>query len=288
MAKVGFFRCDRSTFDTLKTNGNLVDGAIYFITDEGCLEQAYDTGTSIGSKVYGKHVQLLPDNYSFETNPGRSGVLYICDGQGKLYDSTDGWQTVFDATVVDVVQDGNSYAVSSNAVYDYLTTNYPKSAAGGQGEGGKIPVLDANGQIPANMIPSLALSEYIGNVTSSSNLTTLSTAQKGDWATVYDSSNPDASDRGSYILAGTGVYSVASNWVLMADHVEAITVDASFVTGSTNPVSSSAIQTALAGKISNPTSSAVTSGSEKYLKATNTSGTITLSWVDPLSWTDLP
>lgn len=267
MANVKFFNCAEETFLTLKSNGNLTEGALYFINDTGTIVRA--TGSS-NTVAYGKHVEFLASNYDFANNTGKEGVLYICNGAAKLWDGS-AWQTVFQSTVATTVENGNSNAVSSDAVYDYLTTNYTKGKASGN-----IPVLDVNGKLDTDVIPALALNHYIDTVSSKSSLTSLSTAQKGDWAKVVGSST--ASENGTYIL--NGAYDTASNWILMADSVDTVTVDASITSNSSNPVQSSAIYTALAGKIDIPASG----DSGKFLCA-GSSGTY--SWTNPLEWQDL-
>ena len=267
MANVKFNNCTEEVFASLKSNGNLTEGALYFINDTGTIVRATGTSTSV---QYGKHVEFLPSNYDFSSNAGKEGILYICNGAGKMY-SGSSWTTVFQTTVTDTVENGNSNPVSSDAVYDYLTTNYTKGKASGN-----IPVLDANGKLDTDVIPALALNHYIDTVSSKSALTGLSTAQKGDWAKVVGSST--ASENGTYIL--NGAYDTAANWILMADSVDTVTVDASITSNSSNPVQSSAIYTALAGKIDIPASG----DSGKFLCA-GSSGAY--SWANPLEWQDL-
>ena len=267
MANVKFNNCTEEVFASLKSNGNLTVGALYFINDTGSIVRATGTSTSVR---YGQHVEFLASDYDFANNAGKEGVLYICNGAAKIY-SGSSWSTVFQNSVTDTVADGNSNPVSSDAVYDYLTTNYTKGKASGN-----IPVLDANGKLDTDVIPALALNHYIDTVSSKSALTSLSTAQKGDWAKVVGAST--ASENGTYIL--NGAYDTASNWILMADSVDTVTVDASITSNSSNPVQASAIYTALAGKIDIPASG----DSGKFLCA-GSSGTY--SWTNPLEWQDL-
>ena len=267
MANVKFYNCAEETFLTLKSNGNLTAGALYFINDTGTIVRATGTSTTV---AYGKHVEFLASNYDFTNNTGKEGVLYICSGVAKSWDGS-AWQTVLQSSVTNTVENGNSSAVSSDAVYDYLTTNYAKGKASGN-----IPVLDANGKLDTDVIPALELNHYIDTVSSKSALTGLSTAQKGDWAKVVGAST--ASDNGTYIL--NGAYDTASNWILMADSVDTVTVDASITSNSSNPVQASAIYTALAGKIDIPAS-----GDSGKLLCAGSDGAY--SWVAPLEWTDL-
>jgi len=74
---------------------------------------------------------------------------------------------------------------------------------------GDVPVLDANGKLAGSVIPSLAITEFIGLVSSKAGLVNLSTAEKGDWAIVQG----DATDanNGTWILNGT--YSTLTDWI---------------------------------------------------------------------------
>jgi len=74
---------------------------------------------------------------------------------------------------------------------------------------GNVPVLDANGKLAGQVLPSLAITEFIGLVSSKAGLVNLSTAEKGDWAIVQG----DATDanNGTWILNGT--YSTLTDWI---------------------------------------------------------------------------
>lgn len=293
MAEVKFYRCTRAQFNTRKEGDSLSEGELYYITDEGCIERATGIDTS---ELYGKHVELLPANYDFTNNTGRSGVLYICNGVGKIY-SNNSWTDVFTidvGTTASSIVSGNEKAVSGGAVYSYITTNYVKGTAEGNipvlGTGGRLVAdrlpsnvvyLDTNNKIDSQYIPNIAFNEYVGTFTTTSGLTSLTSAdaQKGDWARVYDSSDPDAAGTGTYILNASDP-TVLSNWILMADTVDKLTIDSALNSRSTNPVSNSVITTALNGKIDNPTSSEA----GKFLSVAS-GGTVV--WTDPVTWTDL-
>lgn len=266
---VKFFYCSSyDTFDTQRGDSNLTVGGLYFIGDTRSIMRATATNAAV---EYGGHVKVV----STLPQSGAAGVLYICNNEGKIY-SNSAWVTVFKCTVATSVASGNDNAVSSDAVYTYITTNYVKGTSSGN-----IPVLDSNGKLSSSVIPTVALNNYVGTVTSVSGLTSLSTAEKGDWAKVYDSSDPNASGTGTYILDGT--YSTAANWIQMTDSVQTITVDSSPTSSSSNPVSSGGVYTALADKIDMPASG----DSGKILQA-GSNGTV--AWVTPsaLSWEEFP
>ena len=77
---------------------------------------------------------------------------------------------------------------------------------------GQIPVLGANGQLPKSTIPLFATGTYVGSVRTKALLTSLTTAEIGDWAKV--TSDDDFNNNGVYILNGTAP-GVLTNWVQM-------------------------------------------------------------------------
>ena len=77
---------------------------------------------------------------------------------------------------------------------------------------GQIPVLGANGQLPKSTIPPYATGTYVGSVRTKALLTSLTTAEIGDWAKV--TSDDDFNNNGEYILNGTAP-GVLTNWVQM-------------------------------------------------------------------------
>ena len=77
---------------------------------------------------------------------------------------------------------------------------------------GQIPVLGANGQLPKSTIPPYATGTYVGSVRTKALLTSLTTAEIGDWAKV--TSDDDFNNNGAYILNGTAP-GVLTNWVQM-------------------------------------------------------------------------
>ena len=74
---------------------------------------------------------------------------------------------------------------------------------------GNVPVLDANGKLADSVVPSIAVSEFIAQVSSKAELVTLSSAQKGDYALVQGDAT--APNNGMWILNGT--YSTLTDWI---------------------------------------------------------------------------
>lgn len=74
---------------------------------------------------------------------------------------------------------------------------------------GQIPMLDSSGKVPNSVLPSLAISEFVGTITTKAQLITLSTAQQGDWAQVTN--DPDVNNNGVYML--NGAYSTLASWI---------------------------------------------------------------------------
>lgn len=317
MAEVKLFRCERSVFTTLSTSaGGLHNGETYFITDEGCIEQVRElSNNTLVATKYGLHVEIVSADYA-AGHTGREGVLYICGTVGKKYDSTNGWTTLFQVAADNNSTDialNNTDAVSGNAVRSYLDTNYPlgntsgcvaKLSTDGILSTDVLPsnlVYLTNGKISASQLPAIALSEYVGDATmvgsASANPPTGLYAltdsegnapQPGDWARVLNPATGHEAESGTYIYAKTGSSPDTYDWVPMADHVDTVVIDSTLSSTSENPVQNKVINSALNSKLDKPLAASVPSGTEKFLKAVNNNGTITVSWVSPLSWTDLP
>lgn len=305
MAKVSFFRCTRTVFNTYAAQtSNLHDGDIYFITDEGCIEQVSMDNSTPVIKRYGEHVEFVTTLPQYPL----TNVLYIHNNVGKRYDGNNTWTTLFeikapDNTAADIAT-GNADAVSGNAVRSYLDANYPLGSTQGcvvfRGTGGIIStdVLPANiayltdGKIPASQLPAIALSEYVGDAnilgsySGEDGLYAL-TAQPGDWARVTNPATGHESEEGTYIYTQTSANPDVYEWKLMAEHVDTVTVDSTLSSTSENPVQNKVINSALAAKITNPSTSGISTGTCQFLKAENNSGTITYTWANPLEWTDL-
>lgn len=77
---------------------------------------------------------------------------------------------------------------------------------------GNLVALITGGKLPTAVIPSTAISEYVGTVTSKTDLVTISAAEIGDYAIVSGDATP-AND-GTYILNGT--YSTLADWVIIS------------------------------------------------------------------------
>ena len=86
---------------------------------------------------------------------------------------------------------------------------------------GQVPVLGSDGKLPNAVLPSLALSEWMGNVDTKAMLVTLSDAEQGDWAGV--TADPDVNNDGVYML--NGAYSDASAWVQLVGPGSVISVN---------------------------------------------------------------
>ena len=85
---------------------------------------------------------------------------------------------------------------------------------------GNIPILGANGKLADSVIPSLSIMEFKGTVSTKNDLTTLSTAQSGDYAIVNGTTK---ADNGMWILSGT--YSTLSDWKQVVTSSDVISVN---------------------------------------------------------------
>ncbi|MFA6710777.1 MAG: hypothetical protein WCR83_05595 [Candidatus Methanomethylophilaceae archaeon] len=74
---------------------------------------------------------------------------------------------------------------------------------------GNVPPLNADSKLPNSVIPSYAIGNYLGNVSTKADLVTLSTGEPSDYATV--SNDPNVANNGMWILDGT--YSVLTDWI---------------------------------------------------------------------------
>ena len=86
---------------------------------------------------------------------------------------------------------------------------------------GNVPVLNGSGKLPDEVIPAVALSEFIGQVSSKAALVTLSTAQKGDYAVVQgDATEPN---NGMWILNGD--YDTLTDWIKFVSYTPVTSVN---------------------------------------------------------------
>ena len=86
---------------------------------------------------------------------------------------------------------------------------------------GNVPVLNGSGKLPDEVIPAVALSEFIGQVSSKASLVTLSTAQKGDYAVVQgDATEPN---NGMWILNGD--YDTLTDWIKFVSYTPVTSVN---------------------------------------------------------------
>lgn len=163
------------------------------------------TGTSYGAATdtkYG-HVKVDTAVNSSSVNPVQNKAVYteLAKKQNNLtFDSAP------TAGSANPVTSGGIKTALDNAI-NGLGTAARKDAGTNPGN---VLLLDSSGKIPMSVYDSFPISEFVGTVSSKSALTTLSAAQKGDYAVVTGSG--DSSVDGTYILAGS-TYSEASAWV---------------------------------------------------------------------------
>lgn len=233
MAAVRFFTGTQSQFDTKKTGGNLIAGALYYISDSRTIYRATGTNTA---EVYGAPFKVVED---FPTQNQEQGTLYV---KASTYEartwSGSAWTTIalpVTTTLSDASTD--SQVPTAKAVYDAIDA-LPKT---GTSEG-NVPVLDSAGKLVNSVMPALSITEYAGTVETKNALATLTTAEKGDYAIVAG----DGANDGCYILNGT--YSTVSDWVRISAAVTPVQVDNAITSNGANPVTGAAIYTALAGK----------------------------------------
>lgn len=274
MADLKVISCTQTQFNALLTANPpaLTAGALYFTTDTLRIYKA----TSASAAVPFSHPFIIVS--SFPENGQRQGTLYIhqTTREVRSWDGTT-WDILsYPVTTAISSSSTDSQIPTAKAVYDAIDA-LPKTGTGS----GNIPVLDANGKLANSVLPDLALSQYIDTVSSKSSLTTLSTAQTGDYAIVSGDST-DANN-GTYILNGD--YDTLSNWKQISTPGSAsVTVDPTITENGANPVTGGAIYSALSGKSDSGhkhSASDITSG----LATVATSGsyndlTTKLQWID--------
>lgn len=272
MADIKFISCTQTQFNALLTSNPpaLTAGALYFITDTLRIYKATSSSTAV---PYSYPFIVVSD---FPVSGQRQGVLYVSSSthEGRIWDGTN-WITVLYPTTTSLSSSSTDLQIpTAKAVYDAIPQTGTTS--------GKVPVLDSNGKLPTSVLPDLALSQYIDTVSSKSSLTTLSTAQTGDYAIVSGDST-DANN-GTYILNGD--YDTLSNWKQISTPGSAsVTVDSSITENGANPVAGGAIYSALSGKSDSGhkhSASDITSG----LATVATSGSYN-DLTTKLQWTDL-
>lgn len=91
---------------------------------------------------------------------------------------------------------------------------------------GNVPVLNSSGKLSNDVIPTLAIGDYVENsVGTYANLVNLSTAEKGDISKVTAETGADINKNGVYWLNGT--YSTASSWIQIVGPSNVISVNGS-------------------------------------------------------------
>ncbi|MBQ2622309.1 MAG: hypothetical protein IJF84_13300 [Thermoguttaceae bacterium] len=233
MAAVRFFTGTQSQFDVKKAGGNLIAGALYYISDSRTIYRATGTNTA---EVYGAPFKVVEE---FPEQNQEQGTLYV---KAATYEartwSGSTWATIaLPVTTALSNASTDSQVPTAKAVYDAIDA-LPKT---GTSEG-NVPVLDSGGKLVNSVMPALSITEYAGTVSTKNALTTLTTAEKGDYAIV----NGDGANDGCYILNGT--YSTVTDWIRISAAVNPVTVDNAITENGANPVTGGAIYNALAAK----------------------------------------
>lgn len=249
MADLKFIACTQTQFNALLSANppSLTEGALYFTTDTYRIYRA--TSTS----AYQAYSLPYKIDTSFPSSGQEQGRLYI---NSSTYEvrcwNGSAWVVLSPPLVTSITAEStNAQIPSAKAVYDAI----PKTGT----TSGTVPVLDANGKLSNSVMPDLAISKYIGTVSAKSSLTTLSTAEIGDFAIV--SGDSTAGNDGSYIL--NGEYGTLSNWVQISTPDTTVSIDQTIIENSSNAVAGGAVYTALAGKAPSShthTTSDITSG----------------------------
>lgn len=172
------------------------------------------SGGTYAWNIYGGKVQIgIPASFA----ASEQGVLYIDSTSGAAKINAGGSDYVivssgsFDYTVDNTVESKqtDTSVPSTKAVYTYVEGKFGNSS-------GQAPVIDSiTGKLPSSVLPSVALSDFVGTYTSISALITdisngNKSAEIGDYALI--SNNPAGSDDGTYVLTNTPA-TTASNWL---------------------------------------------------------------------------
>ncbi len=225
--------CTQSQYNAQLSGETLVAGALYFTSDTLRIYKATSTSAAI------PYSQPFVADSSFPESGQRQGTVYYNTStkEARIWNGS-GWTTVaYPVTTSISGSSTDSEIPTAKAVYDAIPQTGTTS--------GKVPVLDSNGKLANSVIPNLALSQYINTVSAKSSLTSLSTAQIGDYAIV--SGDSTEANNGTYIL--NGEYGTLSNWIqISTPGSAAVTVDSSITENGANPVTGGAIYTALNGK----------------------------------------
>ena len=104
----------------------------------------------------------------------------------------------------------NDYTDEAESAVNALGTASTKNTGTASGN---VPILGTNGKLADSTLPALAISEYVGAVTLKTDLTTITTADKGDWAVVNGESGESVGLNGSYICNGDPT--ILANWIQM-------------------------------------------------------------------------
>ncbi len=125
------------------------------------------------------------------------GQLSWGDIDGSIEDQTD-LGTIL-ASVENVQPDWTENDSTSDAFILHKPTLGTAAALNAGTQAGNLVPLNANGKLPDEVMPEIALSRSLGTVTEKADLTGL-VGQTGDWAVVTDDDNE--ANNGMYILSG--------------------------------------------------------------------------------------
>ena len=139
--------------------------------------------------------------------------------------------TTINGLTGDVVFDASDFDAVSTVAGQGLSTDEKQNARDNIGLGsaslknvgtseGQLVELNAHGKLPNSVIPAVAMTEYLGNVTTKAELVTL-TGEQGDWATV--SEDPVLTNRGAWSINGDPTD--IGDWVQIAGPGMVLTVN---------------------------------------------------------------
>lgn len=191
---IGAFSSTPTVPDTSKTEAegmiilNTTDGKYYQYKDSAWSEYALAVDTELANKVD------KVDGKGLSTND-------FTDAQKE---KLDGIETGAQVNKVTDVQAG-SISVLEGTIAKLGTA----SAKNVGTAGGEVPVLGSNGKLANSVIPTLAIAEFKGSVSTKADLVSLSKAEQGDIAQVTDDSN--VNNDGIWFLNGT--YSTLTDWI---------------------------------------------------------------------------
>lgn len=167
-----------------------------------------DSTNAIQNKVIKEYVDVadsaLQTNIDTKVDKVEGKGLSTNDFTTELKDKLEDIETGAQVNKVTDVQAGSTSVLDGTIAK--LGTASSKDVGTAEGN---VPVLDSSGKLSNEVIPPLAIAEYIGEVDTKADLITLSKAEKGDIAQVTDDTN--VNNNGIWFL--NGVYSELSSWI---------------------------------------------------------------------------